>query len=314
MPRFIIRINASIYYPKRPCVMFLHLRWNRGEINGLKTKLNVKLWVYFIVHHTLVNSLFNLPVMYSAFTFFPLFTLTSNLTFVPYCATLSYPCLSFQLCLSSCSCTSMCTCLSINSCLSVHLNISIATAASWCNFSLHSTLAHLALCILCNLSVPHQRSDDLIILMFLYLLEHHSSLHHGSYLPLPILPLFPSASHPIPMHPLLQHHKAAPDTAPSSSPPQRHFTDSWALSKSLTSCYPCSHPCTLVLPPYHSLIFPYQHLCSSLPLHISIPYPACSCRLEERVPLSIVCVGQLYLILLSMAYIGHLDVTFSYDT
>ena len=152
----------------------------------------------FIVHHISFNSLFNLSAMYPALPFFlpcSLLLLTYILSFH---ATLHYVSLSFLFCRSIQRRTSVCTCLLINTCISMHPNISIVTAASRCTFPLHSTLAHEALCILYYLSVPYSRSADLIISVPLYLLEHHSSLHHSSCLPSPILPLFPSASHPFP--------------------------------------------------------------------------------------------------------------------
>ena len=158
---------------------------------------------FFFFNDTATTEIYTLSLhdalpIYPALPFFlpcSLLLLTYILSFH---ATLHYVSLSFLFCRSIQRRTSVCTCLLINTCISMHPNISIVTAASRCTFPLHSTLAHEALCILYYLSVPYSRSADLIISVPLYLLEHHSSLHHSSCLPSPILPLFPSASHPFP--------------------------------------------------------------------------------------------------------------------
>ena len=140
-------------------------------------------------------------------------------------------------------------------------------------FPPHSILAHEAICILCNLSVPHQRSAYLIISMPLYLLEYRSSLHHSSSLRSPILPLSPpSQPHTdFLIHSMLPHHEAV----------TWHWTSLFTASERLhelpnrcpgqTPIYPFLQPWAMSLYPYHSLIVMSQHHRSPLPLHVSMP-------------------------------------------
>ena len=78
-----------------------------------------------------------------------------------------------------------------------------------------------------------------------------SSLHHNSCLPLPTLHLFPSVSHPIPMHSLLPHHEAVPDTVPSCSPPllpkdtlliSEPYPRAWRLTTPVLTPVPWAYP------------------------------------------------------------------------
>ena len=154
----------------------------------------------------------------------------------------------------------------------MHLNTSIAAAASWCTFPLHSVLADEALCILWDLSVPHSWWADLIISVPLYSLKHNSSQfvfaigHVAS---------FSTASHPfLPAFLAVMSWSSLLTLHISVHRPKYIFTKFQATSKRLTFHYRCPYLCTISIFPYHSFIISSEHLYSLSPFHISISFPA----------------------------------------